>query len=282
MSAATARLKELAERWSIPVATTLRAKGVFPEDHALSLGVFGYAGTRHATEAILKGELDCLVVLGSGFNERDTMHWTVRERMKAFMIHVNTDMDELTTHGNVGHVVPGSCHAFLDLMHDRADFIAPALQAGQPHRREWLAKMKAGPRLYDAENCKRPTSPIHPATAITALRKAFPRSGAVLVDSGAHRAFAGHYWNAYEPRTYISATNSVRWDGPFPRPSACNARGRTGASPLSPAMDACRCTASKCRPRHAIDCRSSIWSSTTARSAMSGCVRGNMAPSRPS
>src|SRR5439155_1797440 len=71
--AAAARLKEIAERWSIPVATTLRAKGVFPED----LGVFGYAGTRHATAAILGGELDCLLVLGSGFNERDTMHWTV-------------------------------------------------------------------------------------------------------------------------------------------------------------------------------------------------------------
>src|SRR5262249_26281894 len=32
--AGAARLRELAERWSIPVATTLRARGVFPEDHA--------------------------------------------------------------------------------------------------------------------------------------------------------------------------------------------------------------------------------------------------------
>ena len=67
--------------------------------------------------------------------------------------------------------------------------------------------MKAGPRFYDVENCQRPTTPIHPATAIAALRKVFPRNGIVLVDSGAHRAFAGHYWTAYEPRTYISATN---------------------------------------------------------------------------
>ena len=80
--AAAACLKMLAERWSIPVATTLRAKGVFPEDHELSLGVFGYAGTRHATNAILDDELDCLLVLGSGLNERDTMHWTVRERTR--------------------------------------------------------------------------------------------------------------------------------------------------------------------------------------------------------
>jgi len=205
--AAAARLKEVAERWSLPVATTLRAKGMFPEDHALSLGVFGYAGTRHATNAILGGELDCLLVLGSGFNERDTMHWTVRERAKAFMIHVNTDMDELTANGDLGHVVPGSCHAFLDLMQERAAMIAPALQAGQARRRQWLETIKAGPRLYDIENTGRPGSPIHPATAIAALRKVFPRDGAVLVDSGAHRAFAGHYWTAYAPRTYISATN---------------------------------------------------------------------------
>ena len=205
--AAAARLKEIAERWSIPVATTLRAKGVFPEDHALSLGVFGYAGTRHATAAILGGELDCLLVLGSGFNERDTMHWTVRERSKAFMIHVNTDMEELTANGDLGHVVPGSVHAFLDLMHARADVIAPALAAAEPRRREWLSAIKAKPRLYDVENLSRASAPIHSAAAVAALRKAFPRDGIVLVDSGAHRAFAGHYWSAYAPRTYISATN---------------------------------------------------------------------------
>jgi acetolactate synthase-1/2/3 large subunit len=205
--AAAAALKMLAERWSIPVATTLRAKGVFPEDHPLSLGVFGYAGTRHATNAILGGELGCLVVLGSGLNERDTMHWTVRERSKARMIQVNTDMDELTAHGDAGDAVPGSCHAFLDLMDRRAAVIAPALKEGEAQRRQWLATIKAGPRLYDVENSSRPTAPIHPATAIAALRKALPRDGIVLVDSGAHRAFAGHYWTAYAPRSYISATN---------------------------------------------------------------------------
>jgi acetolactate synthase-1/2/3 large subunit len=205
--AAAARLREVAERWTVPVATTLRAKGVFPEDHELSLGVFGYAGTRHATAAILDGDLECLLVLGSGFNERDTMHWTVRERSKGMIIHVNTDMDELTTHGVRGHVVPGSTHAFLDFMHARAHAIAPGLEAGQARRREWLTKIKAGPRHHDTENCSSPRTPIHPATAISALRKAFPRDGIVLVDSGAHRAFAGHYWTAFAPRTYISATN---------------------------------------------------------------------------
>jgi acetolactate synthase I/II/III large subunit len=206
---AAGELKAVAERWSIPVAMTLRANGVFPEDHELSLGVFGYAGTRHATAAILDNAPDVLIVLGSGLNERDTMHWTLHQRTAAgtIIIHVNTNMDELTTHGDAAHIVPGSCRAFLDLMRERSQTIATSLMAGQAQRRAWLAKIRQGPRLYDVENCSKPTRPVHPAAAIAALRKVYPRDGIVLIDSGAHRAFAGHYWRAYEPRTYISATN---------------------------------------------------------------------------
>ncbi len=206
---AAALLKAIAERWSIPVATTLRAKGVFPEDHELSLGVFGYAGTRHATGAILGDPPDVLIVLGSGFNERDTMHWTLRGRTagKTLIIHVNTDMETLTTHGTPSHVVLGSSKAFLELMQSEADAVVPSLAADAASRRAWLATIKQGARLYDVENRERPTRPIHPAAAIAALRKVYPRDGVVLIDSGAHRAFAGHYWEAYEPRTYISATN---------------------------------------------------------------------------
>lgn len=202
-------LKAVAERWSIPVATTLRAKGVFPEDHELSLGVFGYAGTRHATAAILGSPADVLIVLGSGFNQRDSMHWKLRGRSSAttIILHVNTDMDELTTHGLPAYVIPGSCGAFLDLMQERAGEIASSLTAGQVQRRAWMDEIRRSPRLYDVENESTAAKPIHPAAAIAALRKVYPRDGIVLVDSGAHRAFAGHYWTAYEPRTYISATN---------------------------------------------------------------------------
>src|SRR5262249_58409531 len=110
-------------------------------------GCPGSPPPRHATAAILGGELDCLLVLGSGVSERDAMRWTVRERSKAFMIHVNTDMEELTANADLGHVVPGSCHAFLNLMHERAAHIAPALTAGETRRREWFAAIKAKPRL---------------------------------------------------------------------------------------------------------------------------------------
>ena len=74
-SGATEDLVAFAERFEIPVATTLRAKGVFPEDHRLSLGVFGYAGHRHAIDTILSDEVEVLLVLGSGLSQRDTLFW---------------------------------------------------------------------------------------------------------------------------------------------------------------------------------------------------------------
>ena len=205
--AAAADLKAVAERWSIPVATTLRAKGVFPEDHDLSLGVFGYAGTRHATAALFDPNLEVLMILGSGLNERDTMHWTLRQKSKALMIHVNTDMWEMTSQGEAGHVVPGSCRAFLALLRGVSGYVVVALSEGEASRQSLIASVKSGPRFYDLENSLSTAKPIHPATVVAALREAFPRDGILLVDSGAHRAFAGHYWTAYEPRTYISATN---------------------------------------------------------------------------
>jgi acetolactate synthase-1/2/3 large subunit len=75
---ATEGLVAFAERYEIPVATTLRAKGVFPEDHRLSLGVFGYAGHRHAIETILSEGVEVLLVLGSGLSQRDTSTGTAR------------------------------------------------------------------------------------------------------------------------------------------------------------------------------------------------------------
>ncbi|MEP9347683.1 thiamine pyrophosphate-binding protein [Xanthobacter sp. KR7-225] len=205
--AAAAALQAFAERFAIPVATTLRAKGVFPEDHKLSLGVFGYAGTRHATAALLSDEIDVLLVLGSGLNERDTMHWTLRQRSKALFVHVNTAQAELATVAGADHVVAGHASAFLERLSRLSEMEAAAFARSQADREAWIAGIMAGPRLYDTENCHRPGKPIHPASAIVALRAALPRDAIVLVDSGAHRAFAGHYWTAYGPGTYISATN---------------------------------------------------------------------------
>jgi len=53
-----AELKRFATEHYIPVATTLRRKGIFPEDEDLSLGVFGYTGSPRAIDTILSREVE--------------------------------------------------------------------------------------------------------------------------------------------------------------------------------------------------------------------------------
>lgn len=219
--AASAQLLALAERYAIPVATTLRAKGVFPEDHALSLGVFGYAGTRHATSALLTPDLDVLIVLGSGLNERDTMHWSSRLAPRRGMISVNLSPKVLATETAGGLGVVGDAGAFLDVLAAGAN--ATALEAGIAARGAWVAGVRAGPRRYDEANLASAAVPLHPARVVGALRTALPRDAILLVDSGAHRAFAAHYFDSYAPRTYLSATNlgPMGWAIPAAVGAAC-------------------------------------------------------------
>ena len=198
-------LIKFAEQWSIPVATTLRAKGVFPEDHPLSLGVFGYAGTHHSRIALLDTPPDLLMILGSGLNERDTMNWTLNLNPKK-SICVNLSPLTMGSH-LTDNAVLADAGAYLNWLNAKSETIRVPLQTTRDARKKWLAGIKAQARLQDPENCNSPAIPIHPARIVNELRKALPRDGIVLIDSGAHRAFAGHYWSSYERLTYISATN---------------------------------------------------------------------------
>jgi acetolactate synthase-1/2/3 large subunit len=198
-------LRDFAERWGIPVTTTLRAKGILPEDHALSLGVFGYAGTHHARMALLDAPPDLLIVLGSGLNQRDTMMWSLQLKPGA-TIMVNLSALTIGSHAADGGVI-GDCGAYLEYLLRQTEKLRPSLQATAGERAAWLEAIRVRPRWQDLENCTSGAVPIHPARVIRDLRKVFPRDGILLIDSGAHRAFAGHYWDSYEPRTYISATN---------------------------------------------------------------------------
>jgi acetolactate synthase I/II/III large subunit len=207
-SAATDQLIRFAERFAVPVATTLRAKGAFPEQHPLSLGVFGYAGTRHAVEAVLDPSLELLVVVGSGLNQRDTLFWEERMTAGRKLVHVDVDPAAIgrTWPAEIGLIADaGALLASLGELDGRA---GAALEASAGERRAFLTEVRErGPLLYDEAHAASDAVPIHPARVIAELRHASDPETALVVDSGAHRAFCGHYWRAPGPGRYISATN---------------------------------------------------------------------------
>src|ERR1700722_5681818 len=85
-------LRELAELTGIPVVTTLMARGAFPDDHPLCLGMPGMHGNYTAITAMQKSDL--LITLGARFDDR------VTGRVPDFaagakVIHVDVDPAEL-------------------------------------------------------------------------------------------------------------------------------------------------------------------------------------------
>lgn len=201
-----ADLRRAAERFHLPVATTEHAKGIFPEDHELSLGVFGYAGTRHATQALLKEPLDLLIVLGATLNVRDSMHWSAQLAPKLGVLSVDVSNLHVGCHLAREAYIGGHGGAFLRWLWQASDETAKPLVDGIGARRSWVKGIRAMPRFYDIVNTASGATPIHPARMVAECRKVMPRETIAIVDSGAHRAFAVHYWDSYGPRTFLTAS----------------------------------------------------------------------------
>lgn len=200
-------LRQLAETFSIPVASTYRAKGIIPENHPLSLGVFGYAGNPPAERCLTDPGLDALIVLGSSLNQRDTLGWDAALQPRLGVLQVDLRQAALGRNFPVRHTLVGDVRTTLRHLLASGQ-AATSLAASALARTEWAGRFLSGPRYEDAASRVSGDAPMHPARVVCELRKALPDDAALLVDSGAHRAFAGHHFPVHMPRRFFSATGT--------------------------------------------------------------------------
>jgi acetolactate synthase-1/2/3 large subunit len=152
-------LRSFAERFDIPVATTLSGKGVISERHPLSLGVFGYGGSQWAIDAICSDKTDVLLVIGSGLSQRDTMQWDPKMLPSKAMIHI--DFDPLIIGRTWPSEVPVVANAGEALQRLATLKAATGLEAGRAQRRAFLADVRAQTlRLYQPEDTRSDDVPI--------------------------------------------------------------------------------------------------------------------------
>jgi acetolactate synthase I/II/III large subunit len=211
----TDALVAFAERFDIPVATTLSGKGLIPEDHPLALGVFGYGGSRWAIDAIRSEETEILLVVGSGLSQRDTMQWDPKMLPSKALIHIDADPLLIgRTWASEVAVVSSAGEALSRLAALQG---AAGLEAGRADRRAFLERIRSqNPRQYNFEDTKSDAVPMHPARVVAELRAAFPDDGVLCVDSGAHRAWFAEYWDVRQPGTHYSLTNLGPMGGAIP------------------------------------------------------------------
>src|SRR5205823_5582 len=91
---APARLRAVAEQLGCPVATTPKAKGVFPEDHPLSLGVLGLGGHTSARDYLDAG-VDVVVAIATSLGDMATDGFAPALQASRALVHVDIDARQI-------------------------------------------------------------------------------------------------------------------------------------------------------------------------------------------
>lgn len=198
-------LTKFAEKYSIPVATTISAKGVISEKHELSLGIVGWVMHPYATKVIMEDDIDVMLCIGVQLNSAETMAGSI----KAKTTIVNyPNFHNVFQNIDYEFEVLGDSLSFLTKALSVSDVRSEKLLQNKAFREEWLKSAKAqcnNVNEYDIENTTLDSKPIHPARLVKALRKVMPQDTVMAIDSGAHMMFAFHYWTVTDPTQVITA-----------------------------------------------------------------------------
>jgi acetolactate synthase-1/2/3 large subunit len=185
-------LRTLAERLQAPVATTFRAKGALPEDHPLSLGVFGYSGHAGARERLLDPDTDVILVLGSGLGEVSSCGFDPRLGRKR-LIQVDVDPRAIGRNFPVAvGVTADAAAALLELLAELDGDEAP----GARRPAAALPSLRPPPPPPFAGTLK-------PQAILREIAAALPRDAMVFVDNGTIRAWCGQHLPARAPGSFF-------------------------------------------------------------------------------
>ena len=188
-----ASVRNIVERFGIPLLTSYKAKGILPEDHPLALGGAGLSPKADEILLPLVAESDCIILAGYDPIE-----------MRAGWCSPWPD---------VSHVIEFSAvHNTHYVHHSRVSFVCDVaagleqLVAGAEVRPNW-AKDGDPPVAREALRAFFSASEAWgPAAVIETARRMLPRNTVATADSGAHRILLSQMWSCYEPRTLLQST----------------------------------------------------------------------------
>jgi len=193
-------LRELAERLSIPVATSLQGKSAFPEDHPLSLG----CGGRSMPEPVHRFLQEADVILGIGCSFALSAY-NVRIPQGKLIIHATADPSEIDKDVGVQHALVGDARltlrALLSELDGRKSSAAEERAGSLPQqiremREAWLARWM--PKLTSD------AVPLSPYRVIHELSKAVDVDETIIThDAGSPRDQLSPFWPSRVPLTYI-------------------------------------------------------------------------------
>ena len=191
---ASKELFTLAESLGIPVATTLMAKGCFPEDHPLSLGMVGMHGRKAANTAVT--ECDLLIAIGMRFSDR------VTGNIKYFapnakIIHIDIDPSEIGKNVSVALPIVGDSKLVLQSLLKLTEKMKGKKTGWDKKVAQW--KKEYAP-VYDYD-----CVPIKQQCVMKEINRIIDDKTIITTEVGQCQMWAAHYLNIKNPRTFISS-----------------------------------------------------------------------------
>ena len=224
ISPAFAELQAIAELLSIPVVTTFKGKGAFPENHPLALGPIGMHGHAEANKII--SEADCVMAMGTRFSDRSVGTFSDFESRRT-IIHLDVDPAEIGKNQTTMVAVVGDLKVSLRIMltilkHKtiRADERGAWVQHAQKMRKYWQENLKIHPGEMGA------------AKILRKLREELPAKAIVTTEVGQHQMWASLFFDVLTPGTFFSSTGLGTMGWGFPA-----AIGAKVARPDVPVVD---------------------------------------------
>jgi acetolactate synthase I/II/III large subunit len=195
-------LRELAELCDIHVVTTLMARGAFPDDHPLCLGMPGMHGNYSSVTSMQQSDL--LIALGSRFDDR------VTGKLDGFapdakIIHVDIDPAELGKVRRPDVPIVGDCRLVIE---ELIVAIRQLVNGGVafPDRSAWKQTISGWqerfPLTYEQSE---PGEMLKPQFVLERLRDGTPDDTIVASGVGQHQMWTSQYWKFNHPYTWVNS-----------------------------------------------------------------------------
>jgi len=208
-SQAQAEVVALAEKLSVPVATSLNAKGAILETHPLAVGVVGTYSRSCANRAV--GEADLVFFIGSHTGGQVTARWQV-PKPGVPVIHLDIDPTEIGRNYPTKVGLLGDARTVLRQIIDAASPIAAK------KRESWLSHVRglvADWRDSIAANLNSDASPMRPERVCREITRVLPEGGVLVCDTGHSGIWAGTVAEITKPaQRLIRCAGSLGWSLP--------------------------------------------------------------------
>ncbi|MDX1433469.1 MAG: thiamine pyrophosphate-binding protein, partial [Gammaproteobacteria bacterium] len=206
VSGAGDALVDLAEKLSIPVATSLNGKDSIPGSHPLAVGVVGTYSRESANRVV--GEADLVFFVGTETGSMTTHFWQVpAPGVRA----VQLDIDAEALGRNYPLEAAMLCDARTGL-----EALASAVDAPPPNSREaWTARARGVVAAWRAANAALLESdavPMRPERICATLTQMLPEDAIVLADTGHAGMWMGGMFDlTHRRQSYIRSAGHLGW-----------------------------------------------------------------------